>query len=197
MFRVPWAALMAAVLLLSCGKNSVQLKFEARAADLRRPGNSLARNKNPDDLVSVELPGQFLTPPPLVSPVTRGEADWSTPERATASIVSANIAGDASWVAENFVPAEREGIRRQLADRVFAQNTFNTYRNLGKVSIVARAEQRGYTVIFLRGVEEDGDSSLVTAVLAETPSGWKQTNALADDDTFDVVWTAFHTGGVH
>ena len=191
------APLIAVIAALSCGKGAGPLTFEARVSDLRRPGNHLARDKNPDDLIQVRLPGQLIAPPVAVDPVSRDQADWSTPERATASILSANRAGDTSWAVLNFVPAEREGIARQLADRGFAQSTFATYRNMGKVHITARAEQSGFTVVFLRGLDEDGDSSLMTVVLAPTPLGWRQTNALVNDDTFDVVWTAFQTGGMH
>jgi len=58
------------------------------------------------------------------------------------------------------------------------------------------AEVRGVRVVFLRGLDEDGDTTFLTESLSKTPSGWRQTQALLGDDTYDVVWTALHTGRV-
>jgi hypothetical protein len=172
------------------------LTFQAKVSDLRKQGNALANQKRPADTVEIALRGRLLTAPVPVNLIQRSGADWSTPESAIASILSASMAGDTSWIVENFVPAEREQTIKQLADPEVAQRTRDYYRNLGKVEMMGWVEVRGFHLVFLRGADEDGDTSFLTVTLSKTPSGWKQTNALSGDDTYDVVWAAFHTGGV-
>jgi hypothetical protein len=156
----------------------------------------LTKGKRPDDVVEVTIPGQLRSPPAPLPLVSRSDADWSTPERAAASCVSANLAGDAAWIAESYVPAEREAVRKQFSDPVIAQRTRDYFRSMGKVEMTGWAEVRGLTVVFLQGRDADGDATFASATLSKTGSGWRQTNALAEDDMFEVVWTALHTGGV-
>jgi len=188
-------ALATALAQSSCNSTPGRVTLEAKVSDLRRPSNSLGKNKAPDDLVKVTLPGRLLQPPAPVNLVRRTEADWSTPERAMTSILSANLAGDVSWMVENFVSAEREGVGKQLADPAAVRRIRDYYGNAGKVAITASVEIRGFMVLFLLGLDDDGDATFLNATLAKTPEGWKQTDALAEDDTFDLVSAALHTAG--
>jgi hypothetical protein len=188
--------LLIAALAVSCGLRQDRVTFQAKVSDLRKPGNSLARNKRPDDLVEITLPGRILEVPAVVKLVGRREADWSTPESAVASILSAQVAGDVPWILQSFVPAERNEALKQFADPVAVERGRESYAAMGKFAITGQAEVHGFTVVFVRGEEEDGDSTMLTVNLSKTPSGWKQTDALAHDDTFDVVSIALHTGTV-
>ncbi|MCU1339569.1 MAG: hypothetical protein JWO19_5150 [Bryobacterales bacterium] len=190
-------AILITVVAQSACSSKDRLTFEAKVADLRKPSNSFAKNKAASDLVEITLPGKLLQPPVPVNLVRRGEADWSTPEHAVVSIFSANVAGDVSWIVENYVPDEREEVRKQFADPAAAQRVRDYYRNAGKPVITTSAEIRGFTVLFLLGLDDDGDATFLSAALSKGPWGWKQTNALARDDTFDLVSTALHTAGAH
>jgi len=128
--------------------------------------------------------------------VSRSSADWSAPERAAASIVSANLAGDVSWITDSYVSAERDEVRKQLSDPAAAQRTRDYFRSMGKVEMTGWVEVRGYRVVFLLGRDQDGDATFASITLSRTAAGWRQTNALAGDDTFEAVWAALHTGGV-
>jgi hypothetical protein len=193
---VALAIIAAAIAQCDCGLGGDRLTFRVKAADFRRHSNSFVKNKQPDDLVEIVLPGKLLNPAHAVILISRGQADWSTTEKAAASAVSANTAGDISWIVECFVPAEREAVAKRLSGPAAAQSARDYFRNLGKVSITGWTELRGITVLFLQGRDDDGDATIITIALSKTPAGWKQTDALASDDTFDVVWTALHTGGV-
>ena len=188
------AVLIAGLAPSACSSKD-RVTFQAKVADLRKPSNSFGKNKAPDDLVRITLPGKLLHPPVAVNLVRRGEADWSTPERAIASIFWANVAGDVAWIVENYAPAEREEVRKQFADPAAAQRVRDYYRNAGKAVITASAEIGGFTALFLLGLDDDGDPTLLSAVLSKGPSGWRQTNALARDDTFDLVSAALRTAG--
>ena len=185
-----------AILQLSCGTLSDRLTFRAKVADVQHRTNSLLKNKQPDDYVEITLPGKLLNPSAPVNLISRSQADWSTPEHAAASILSANAAGDPSWMIENYVPSEREAVSKRLSDPDVLRTTVSYYQNLGRTSMTGSAELRGFTLIFIQGLDEDGDATLLALVLSKTPTGWRQTDALAHDDTFEIIWTALHTGGV-
>jgi hypothetical protein len=182
--------------LVGCRSHQEGLTFQAKVSDLRRPGNALAKGKRLDEIVEITLPGQLRTPPTPLALVSRSDADWSTPERAASSSVSANLAGDVSWIVESYVPAERDEVRKQLSDPAAARRVRDYYRSMGEVEMTGWADVHGFTVVFLLGRDQDGDATFASVTLSKTASGWRQTNALAQDDTFEVVWTALHTGGV-
>jgi len=190
------AIVAAAIAQCDCGLSVDRLTFRVKTADFRRQSNSFVKNKQPDDYVELVLPGKLFNPTHAVNLISRGQADWSTTEKAAASAVSANAAGDVSWIVECFVPAERVVVAKRLSDAAAAQSARDYFRNLGKVSITGWTEVHGITVLFLQGRDDDGDATIITIALSKAPAGWKQTDALANDDTFDVVWTALHTGGV-
>jgi hypothetical protein len=188
------AILIAALAQFSCRLGGDRVSFEAKVSNLRQT-NSLAKGKGPDDLVEVVLPGRLFTPPVAPKHVQRSEADWSTPENAMASILSANMEGDVSWIVENFVPAEHEQAGKQFIDPKAAGRISVYYRGIGIIEMTGQAEVRGFIVVFLRAIDEDGDPNFLTVTLAKTPTGWRQTDALAKDDTFEVIATAVRTGG--
>ena len=185
----------AVVVQLACARGD-RLTFRAKVADVQHRANSFLKNKQPDDSVDITLPGKLLNPPAPLNLIRREQADWSTPEHAAESILSANSAGDGAWMVENFVPSEREGVSKRVSEPEVIRGTENYYRNLGKVSETCWTELRGFRVLFLQGLDADGDATLISITLSKTAEGWRQTDALAHDDTFEIVWTALHTGGV-
>jgi hypothetical protein len=78
-----------------------------------------------------------------------------------------------------------------------AARTRAFYLNLGSVKLTGWADIDGKRIMFLRGDEGDGDSSIATVVLAKTGEGWRQTIELNRDDRYDVVIAALHHSGVH
>jgi hypothetical protein len=188
------ASVMAMLLLPLCAQNAARLTFRALVSELGRRTGSFAKNKRPQDSASVTLPGRLFDPPHAVALIERSRADWSTPEQVIASIRSANTAGDPEWIVENFVPAERAGIQKMLADPAIAKRNQDYYKSVRKVDITGSAQLRDLTILFVR--EESDAARVLPVTLAKTSSGWKQTNALSNDDTFDVVWMALRSGTV-
>ena len=184
-----------ALLEMGCGAGVDRVTFRVKAADVQHQSNSFLKNKGPDETIEMTLPGKLLNPAAPVTLVARDQAGWSTPEHAAQSILSANTAGDASWIVENYVSGERAAIRKQLSEPGVLERTRNYYRTAGKTSETCWTEIHGFRVLFFQAVDTDGDTTLAAMTLAQTPEGWRQTDALARDDTFEIVWTALHTGG--
>ena len=196
MSRTAGAILIIAVIGQYCCSRSDGVTLQARVADLRRPGNVFAKNKGADDTVQLKLPGQVLDRPARVQLIMRGQADWSTPENAISSILSANAAGDVPWMLLNYVPAERNMALKQFSDPNAVERSRESYRAIEKFERTGWVQIRDFRVVFVRGEDVDGDPTLMTVALLRTTSGWKQSDTLANDDALDVVLTALHTGTV-
>jgi hypothetical protein len=192
-FRIASAA---AMLLPLSAQETGRLTFRALVSELGRQTGSFAKNKRPEDSVAVTLPGRLFDPPHSVAMIERSQADGSTPERVIASIRSANAAGDPEWIVQNFVPAERAEIRKMLADSAIAKRNQDYYKTVRKVGITGSAQLRDLTILFVREESDAGTARVVPVTLVKTSSGWKQTNVLSNDDTFDVVWMALRYGTV-
>jgi len=190
------ASVMAVLLLPLRAQDSGRLTFRVLVSELGRQTSSFAKNKRPEDVAGVTLPGSLFDPPHGVALIERSQADWSAPERVIASIRSANTAGDPEWIVQNFVPAERAGIQKMLADSPIAKRNQDYYKTVLKSDITGSAQLRDLTIMFVREESDGGTARVVPVTLAKTSSGWKQTNILSNDDTFDVVWMALRSGTV-
>src|SRR5207249_4500161 len=82
-------------------------------------------------------------------------AAWIAPERALASIRSANTAGDREWILQNFPPDEQAHIRPLLDDAALVKRNQEHYRAILGLEITGSAELRGYIVLLTR--EELGE----------------------------------------
>jgi len=182
---------------LAAGQDARRLIFRAEVSELwLRASSSYAKDRRPGDCVEVALPGRLNRPPLPVVLIERRAADWSAPERALASIRSANTAGDREWILQNFPPDEQAHIRPLLDDAVLVKRNQEHYRAILGLEITGSAELRGYTVLLTREELGEGRTRTVPVTLAKTASGWKQTNALSADETFDVVWAALRAGKI-
>jgi hypothetical protein len=190
------AGVIAMLLPCLCAQDAGRLTFSVHVSELGRQTGSFARNKRPEDLAGVTLPGRLFNPPHSTALIERSRADWSTPEQVISSIRSANTAGDPEWIVQNFVPAERAGIQKMLGDSAIAKRNQDYYKTVRKVGITGSAQLRDLTILFVREESDAGKALVLPITLAKTTSGWKQTNILSDDDTFDVVWMALRSGTV-
>ena len=190
------SVLIAAVIVVAVpapaavGQDTGRLTFRAPVSELWLQASSYARNKRPGDCVEVVLPGRLDQPPLPVALTGRQAANWTTPEAAMASIRSANTAGDRDWILENFVKDEHAGLRAQVDDPVLLKRNLDYYKTIRTVEITGSAQLRGYTIVFIREEPDAGAARIVPVTLMKTASGWKQTNALSADETFDIVWAA-------
>lgn len=83
-----------------------------------------------------------------------------------------------------------------LGDSAIAKRNQDYYKTVRKVDITGSAQLRDLTILFVREESDAGKALVLPITLAKTTSGWKQTNILSDDDTFDVVWMALRSGTV-
>lgn len=171
-----------------------QLVFRAGVGDLLIRTESSAQGQSAEDTAEVRLPGRLLEPPREIALVSKEAADRKTPLAAAASDYSAFRADDDDWILENFSDDNREEVLGLLADQNVREANRRVFAALGSMQVWGEAEWQGYRLVLTRYNGESTAGVVVTFV--KTPEGWKRTNALRSDETFDVVLAAFRSGTV-
>ena len=166
--------------------------FSVTAGALGLQTGSFARDKAPDEIVRLSLPGTLYDPPRLVQPIAGSRA---TLEAALAADYAANLAGDANAIVAGFAPQDRDDIRALVEDPdMLAQNTA-TSLDLERMAITGQVMLGEHTLLLISHWY-DGVPWPALYTFVETPEGYLRTNALSNDPAFDVVFTALRNGEV-
>ena len=171
------------------------LTFRAKKTNLWL-NKSLELTKDKDDTVEISLPGELYSLPKKISDVTKDAVDRSTLEGAVASIYSANEKGDVRWIVDNFVDEEKDEIKKVFKDKPVLKDSKLDANNIVSKYITGHANYKDYTIIFIEQEYKSGRKIVEALPCIETSNGWKTTNALLRDTTFDVVFAAVADGEV-
>jgi len=190
-------------LALSVGTSSAQqeagiaaqkILFRVKVSDRMMETNALAEGKKLSDFSEITLPGRLYAPPIKATAVKRSSANWDTPVAAATADFSAQKADDADWIAESFVPGDRAEVQSLLGNKGIRARNLELFQKMNARYISGEANYKDYVLLFVR----DGDPKAFPKVMAleKTPKGYRRTNALSRDDTFDIVWSALQNGEV-
>ncbi len=191
------AGLLQMIVTPSVGRSAEEgpaIAFRAKASLLPSEA-SLVKGKPPEEIVEIILPGRVYEPPIKVAPVkTRREANWKTPEQASASDFAAFRAADPEWLRENFVEEDYPQIKRMVEDPNMRKLNQRTYAGYGEKTIIARGLYKEFALVFAQydRVAERG----VVEVYQKAKGGWKRTYALAQDETVALAQIMFRQGEV-
>ena len=166
-----------------------RLTFRARVGDLGLQNGSYAAGKSPDDVVEVMLAGKRNFVPKPIFPIARAMASRESLTTAATSDFFAFRTDNADWILENFADADQAEVRGWFADSNVRSANKRYYAKLETMQVWGEAELGGYRLVFVR---YNGDKATNTVMTyTSTPQGWKRTNALKSDETFDVVIAGF------
>lgn len=160
-------------------------------SDLGLQNNSLARGKQPAEWVEVRLAGQLYDPAKRFGPLTRKAANWTTPIDAAIADFSAFKADDANWILDDFVTQEKDAVRSLLNDKAAREKNSTLFKDRAERYVTGEANYKDYVFVFVRDTGQEHPSPLTFAL---TANGYKRTNALSGDETFDVVFSALRNG---
>lgn len=166
--------------------------FRVKVSNVGLQSSSLVRGKQPTDFVEVKLPGQLYDPPKQFNPIRKQAANWNTPTDAAVADFSAFKADDSSWILEDFVPEEEKDVRSLLDDKDAHQQNRKMFEARTERDITGQVKYKEYVIVLTR---DSGQAHPVPLTFKQTSSGWKRTNALSKDDTFDIVFSALYNGG--
>lgn len=149
---------------------------------------------SPDDHLEISLPGRLYEPQIELAEIKKQDTDRSSPESAERAFYSANRKGDEQWILDCWVREEQAEIQSFLTEYL-KQNT-EIFEKIHQSYVTGRAELMGYTILFVHNMYADGRESKLAHTYKKTEEGWKITNALSADETFDVVYSALRSGNI-
>lgn len=176
----------------STAANNEQVVFRVKVSNVGLQNSSLIKGKQPTDWVEIRLPGHLYDPPKRFSPVSKQAANWNTPVDAAVADFSAFKVDDKDWIVEDFVPAEKASIVGLLNDKSAREKNKALFGGRTERFVTGEADYREYSIVFVR---DSGEAHPVPLVFKKTPRGYKRTNALSHDETFDIVFSALCNGG--
>jgi hypothetical protein len=171
-----------------------KLLFRVKIQDRAMKTDALDKGGTLGDYSEVTLPGSLTNPPLKLAPVAKANAKSDTPAAAAAADFSAEKADDADWIVSMFAPGDRADVTSMLADKSMRATNRGIFKHKDARYVRGQAIYKDYVLLFII----DGKLNNTPQVLAlvKTPDGFRRTNALSSDDTFDIVWSALRLGEV-
>ena len=152
-------------------------------------------NKFPGSTIQTKLSGEIYDVPKEIIDIKKKNVDRSTPSGAITSYFSASEKGDLKWIVENFLNEEQEKLKSVLGKKTLKDSKSGA-QGIDAKYITGHANYNGYTIIFVE--QQYSDDRKVTEAIAckKTDDGWRLTNSLSEDKTFDIVFAALNSGEV-
>jgi hypothetical protein len=171
-----------------------KLLFRVQIQNRGMQTDALEKGKTLTDYSEVTLPGALVNPPAKLAPVTKVDAKSDTPIALAASDFSAEKSDDADWIVSLFAPGDRADIKSMLADKNMRTRNRGIFAHKTARYIRGHADYKNYVLVFISDGKPDNPPQVLAMV--KTRDGFRRTNALSNDDTFDIVWAALRLGEV-
>jgi len=170
-----------------------KLLFRVQIGD-RGIKTDIEKGKTLSDYSEVTLPGVLIKPPLKLAPVAQQNAKFDTPVNAAAADFSAEKSDDADWIVSMFAPVDRADIKSMLADQAMRTRNRGIFAHKDARYVRGQASYKNYVLLFI--VDGNLDNAANVLAFIKTPDGFRRTNALSADATFDIVWSALRLGEV-
>jgi len=202
MFHRSFVRLIAAVLIIGSAtvhafaqtNGGGKLLFRVQIGDRGMKTDAISKDKTLTDYSQITLPGALIKPPLKLAPVAKSNAKFDTPVNAAAADFSAEKSDDADWIVSMFAPGDRADVKAMLADRSMRERNRGIFAHKDARYVRGQANYKNYVLLFI--VDGNLDNSPNVLAFVKTADGFRRTNALSADDTFDIVWSALRLGEV-
>jgi len=200
--------LLICAILICCssvfGEDSINgnLTFKVNKKFLWMPDEEIIEENKKEVILKKEkfaevtLPGKLYDLPKEIKDTTKKKADKSTPEGLVASYFSANKVGDFKWILSNFHDDDKEEITKTFSSEKALEITKNAAKTITAIHLTGFANYKDYTLLFVKQNFKQGNNITEALACKKTENGWKLTNSLSDDKTFDIVFAAIRDGKV-
>ena len=109
---------------------------------------------------------------------------------------SAMKEGNTKWIADNYVYEEKQHIKDAFKNQNDLKVAKHDFENIRAEHLVGNVIYKDYTLVFIEQEHSTGKKIIETIACKQTPDGWKMTNVLSNDKTFDIVFAAVASGQV-
>jgi hypothetical protein len=173
-----------------------KLAFVTKRSNLWYKHKKDLKEKDIPEIAQVFLEGEIYSKPNKIKEIDRKNVDRSTPEGLVASYISASKKGDINWIAENFVDEEKDKILNLFSDKKVLKESIEGANKIKAELIRGEAKYKGHLLLFIEQQYPKDLKATETIACRKTQDGWKITNSLSADETFDIVFAAVSTGQV-
>lgn len=173
------------------------LTFRAKKSDLwfKHEGSEIEKTKK--DTVETSLKGKLYNLPQQIVEVNKEkEVNRGTALGVVASYFSSSKKGNANWIASNFVDEEKDEIKKLLIKKEFLEERQKSASRIESEYLIGEAIHKEYTILFVEQHYKDGEKITEPLACKKVKGGWRITNSLSNDETFDIVFAALASGEV-
>lgn len=171
-----------------------ELTFKAKYSSLWFKHDGLSETD--DKIVETTLPGILFDPPQEIKTINKKESDNSTPESVITSYFSAGKAGNLKWILSHFDGEEKEKMKASLKAGNNLKESKEAANLMKSIYITGKADYKDYIILFIEQDFESGKKATEAIACKKINEGWKLTNEISADKTFDIVFAALNAGEV-
>jgi hypothetical protein len=171
-----------------------KLFFRVQIQNRAMQTDALEKGKTLTDYSEVTLPGALINPPQKLTPVAKANAKSDTPVSTAAADFSAEKDDDADWIVSLFAPRDRTDVKSMLADKRMRERNRGIFAHKAARYMRGHASYKEYVLLFISDGKPDNPPQVLA--MMKTPDGFRRTNALSNDYTFDIVCAALRLGEV-
>lgn len=173
-----------------------KLAFVTKRSNLWYKHKKDLKDKDVPEIAQVFLEGEIYPSPKKIKEIDRNKVDRSIPEGLVASYISASKKGDINWIVENFVDEEKDKILDLFKDKKVLKESMEGAKKIQAQLIRGEAKYKGHVLLFVEQQYPKNIKVTETIACRKTQDGWKLTNLLSTDETFDIVFAAVSSGQV-
>ena len=173
-----------------------KLAFVTKRSNLWYKHAKDLKEKDVPETAQIFLEGELYSSLKKVKEIDKKNIDRSTPEGLIASYISASKKGDVDWIAENFVDEDKDKILDLFKDKKVLKESMEGAKKIQAEVIRGEARYKGHLLLFIEQQYPKNIKVTETVACRKTTDGWKLTNLLSTDETFDIVFAAVSSGQV-
>jgi hypothetical protein len=162
--------------------------FQTKVSRLGMGNMDYGKGRSPDETVEVVLRGQLYNPPKKISVDKLVTGNRNTLEQAFESDIAAMKSDDIEQILASWLPSEREELKRFLFDAQIRQGNNQWISKHPFLEIQGLVEYKGMSLLLVKN-----DHLVFT--FTKLDNKWYRTNALSEDDGFDLIFSAWRDGG--
>ena len=104
--------------------------------------------------------------------------------------------GNLKWIVENYLDEEQHLVKDAFKDKNELKVAKLDFQNINTEHLIGHAIYKDYTLLFIEQGYNIGKNLIEAIACKQTQTGWKMTNALGNDKTFDIVFAAVSKGQI-
>jgi hypothetical protein len=167
---------------------NAEVVFQTKVSKLGIGNMDYGKGRSPDETVEVVLPGELYNPSKKISVNNLATGNRNTLEQAFAADIAAMKSDDIEQILASWLPSEREGLKRFLVDVDIRKGNNQWISRHPLLEIQGLVEYKGMRLLLVKN-----DHLVFT--FKKHDNKWFRTNALSDDDGFDLIFSAWKDGG--